>query len=64
MASAPARMELTQSACYLEGLRLQRTFAEFCRWALDAPPDVLLARVNRPITPNFGIIVSEGSEGL
>ena len=62
MASAPARMELAQSACYLEGLRLQRAFAEFSRWALDAPAEVLLARVNRPITPNFGIIVREGSE--
>ena len=62
MASAPVRMELTQSACYLEGVRLQRAFAEFCRWALEAPADVLLARVNRPITPNFGIIVREGSE--
>lgn len=62
MANAPAHMELTQSACYLEGLRHQRAFAEFCRWALDAPVEALLARVNRPITPNFGIIVREGSE--
>ncbi|WP_346696327.1 single-stranded-DNA-specific exonuclease RecJ [Thermophilibacter mediterraneus] len=58
MASAPARMELTESACYLEGQRLQREYASFCRWALDAPADELLARLNRPITPNFGIIVS------
>ena len=60
MASAPERMELTQSACYLEGLRLQRAFEDFSRWALEAPVDELLARINRPIAPNFGIIVSEG----
>lgn len=62
MASSPARMELSQSACYLEGLRQRRAFEGFCRWALDASADALLARINRPITPNFGIIVREGSE--
>ena len=62
MAPSPARMELTQSACYLEGLHLQEAFAEFCAWVLNARADDLLARVNRPITPNFGIIVREGKE--
>ena len=62
MAPSPERMELTQSACYLEGLHLQESFSEFCAWALDATADDLLARVNRPITPNFGIIVREGKE--
>ena len=57
MAPSPARMELTQSACYLEGLHLQEAFAEFSSWVLDASADDLLARVNRPIAPNFGIIV-------
>ena len=57
MAPSPERMELTQSACYLEGLHIQEAFGEFCSWALSAPAGDLLARVNRPITPNFGIIV-------
>ena len=57
MAASPERMELSQSACYAEGLRAQRAFSEFCTWALEATPDELLARVSRPITPDFGIIV-------
>ncbi|HJA29740.1 MAG TPA: single-stranded-DNA-specific exonuclease RecJ [Candidatus Olsenella pullicola] len=62
MAPSPARMELTSSACYLEGLHLQEAFAEFCDWALSMSAEDLLARLNRPITPNFGIIVREGKE--
>ena len=62
MAPAPARMELTQSSCYLEGMRLQEAFSEFCSWALSAPAAELLARVNRPIVPNFGIIVTKEGE--
>lgn len=57
MAASPERMELSQSACYAEGLHAQRAFSEFCAWALEATPDELLARVSRPITPDFGIIV-------
>lgn len=62
MAPSPARMELTQSACYLEGLRAHDAFAEFCAWALHAPADDLLACVRHPISPDFGIIV-EGEGG-
>ena len=57
MAASPARMELSQSACYAEGQRAQRAFSEFCSWALQASPEELLTRVSRPITPDFGIIV-------
>lgn len=57
MSAAPEHMELTQSTCYLEGRSLQEAFARFCGWALDATADELLARVNRPIAPDFGIIV-------
>ena len=57
MAPSPSRMELTQSACYLEGLRARSAFEEFCAWALHAPADELLAGVRRPISPDFGIIV-------
>ena len=62
MAPAPERMELTQSSCYLEGLHLQESFSDFCSWVLHAPAADLLAHVNRPITPNFGIIVEEEGE--
>ena len=61
MASSPAHMELSQSACYLEGVRARDSFAEFCSWALHAPADELLACVRHPISPDFGIIV--GGEG-
>ena len=57
MAPSPDHMELTQSACFLEGLRARSVFEEFCSWALDEPADELLARVRRPISPDFGIIV-------
>ncbi len=57
MATAPEHMELAQSACYLEGRSLQEAFARFCGWVLDATADELLACVNRPIAPDFGIIV-------
>ena len=57
MAPSPAHMELTQSACYLEGLRSRNAFEDFCSWALEAPADELLACVRRPISPDFGIIV-------
>ena len=58
MAPSPDRMELSQSSCYLEGLRSREAFEEFCAWALEAPAEELLACVRRPISPDFGIIVS------
>ncbi len=51
MAESPGHMELTASIRYLEGLRTRMAFDAFCRWALDAPARDMLARVNRPITP-------------
>ncbi len=57
MAPSPERMELTQSACYLEGLRARDAFEDFCAWALRAPAEELLAGIRHPISPDFGIIV-------
>lgn len=55
MAESPGRMELTASIRYLEGLRTRMAFDAFCRWALDAPARDMLARVNRPITPQDAV---------
>ncbi len=57
MAPSPERMELSRSACYLEGLRARSAFEDFCSWALGAPSEELLAGVRHPISPDFGIIV-------
>lgn len=62
MAPAPSHMELARSVCYAEGLRARAAFEEFSAWALGSAADELLARVNRPITPDFGIIFGEGKE--
>ena len=62
MAASPAHMDLTESACYLEGLRARTVFERFCSWALDASAEELLERLDRPIAPDFGIIV--GREGM
>ena len=60
MERSPARMELSRSACYAEGQRAKAAFSAFSSWALSADASELLARINRPITPDFGIIVREG----
>lgn len=57
MAPSPSHMELTQSACYLEGLRTREAFEDFSAWALHASADELLAGIRHPISPDFGIIV-------
>lgn len=62
MASAPARMELTSSVCYLEGQRACQEFSAFCSWVLNATVEELLACIDRPIAPDFGIIVDEGGD--
>ena len=62
MAAAPEHMELSRSACYAEGLRARAAFEDFSGWALRAPADELLACVNRPITPDLGIISGRGKE--
>ncbi len=56
----PVRMELTRSVRYLEGMHQREEFDSFAAWALDCPADELLARIVRPITPNFGKQMGEG----
>ena len=62
MVDSPAHMDLEQSTRYLEGIRLREEFDRFRDWALAAPADEMLARVNRPITPGFGRVVGEEGE--
>ena len=62
MAASPEHMDLARSVRYAEGLRSRAAFSGFCDWALHAPADELLARVQRPIAPDFGIIVGNGEE--
>ena len=62
MAASPEHMDLARSVRYAEGLRSREAFSGFCDWALHAPADELLARVQRPIAPDFGIIVENGEE--
>ena len=57
MVASPRRMELTSSIRYLEGLRSREEFATFSEWALGTSADDMLARINRPITPDFGRVV-------
>jgi len=52
VAPAPAKLELTQSVRYAEGLREIEEFELFRQWALGASPLDLLARVNQPILPS------------
>ena len=54
MVESPERMELTRSVRYLEGLHQRDDFDEFSDWALSSPAEELLARIVRPITPDFG----------
>lgn len=51
MVSGPAKMSLTDSVRYREGIDEIDDFAAFKAWALEATPDELLARFNRPILP-------------
>ena len=57
MVESPRRMELTSSIRYLEGIRAREEFATFSQWALGTSADDMLARINRPITPDFGRVV-------
>ena len=52
MVDNPGHVTLTRSIRYLEGLRSRMEFSTFRAWALDAPASDMLARVNRPITPD------------
>lgn len=57
--TSPARMELARSARYLEGEHLREEFREFADWVFSCPCEELLAHIDRPITPGFGITVEE-----
>lgn len=57
MSVSPGRVDLEASIRYLEGLHAREEFARFRDWALEATPDEMLSRVNRPITPGFGRVV-------
>ena len=57
MVPNPARMDLESSTRYLEGLRSRDAFAEFRAWALGAPAQEMLERINRPIVPGFGRVI-------
>jgi single-stranded-DNA-specific exonuclease len=54
MVDTPEHMELGRSIRYLEGMRMRDDFGGFRDWVLTATADELLARINRPIVPDFG----------
>ncbi len=60
--AAPGRVELERSVRFVEGGRTREAFSSFSAWALGADADELLARIARPIVPDFGIIVTDGEE--
>ena len=51
MVAQPQHMDLYGSVRYVEGLRAQQDFSDYSAWALRAPADEILARINRPIVP-------------
>ena len=51
MIESPGHVDLERSTRYLEGIHARREFAAFKGWALSASPHDMLARINRPITP-------------
>ena len=52
MVENPGHMDLANSIRYLEGIHARMEFADFKAWALTAPAHDMLARMNRPITPD------------
>lgn len=54
MKVSPARVDLEKSIRYLEGQYAREAFEQFRNWVLTASTDELLARINRPLTPDFG----------
>lgn len=50
----PERVDLSCSIRYLEGIHARMEFSAFRVWALAASSHDMLARVNRPITPQVG----------
>ena len=57
MVTSPKHVELEASIRYAEGKRAIAAFGEFREWALSSMPDEMLARMNRPIVPDFGNVV-------
>ena len=51
MIESPGHVDLARSIRYLEGIHARLEFAAFKGWALSAPAHDMLARINRPITP-------------
>lgn len=47
----PLHADLATSTRYREGLSELEGFSSFASWALEAPADEVLARINRPILP-------------
>jgi single-stranded-DNA-specific exonuclease len=58
MVDSPARMRLEDSIRYLEGLKSRDEFESFMDWVLSCTEQELLDRINKPITPTFGVRVS------
>ncbi len=54
LSPSPAKMDLSSSVRYREGLGALDDFGQFRDWALTADAAELLARINRPIAPGFG----------
>lgn len=52
MLPATQHVDLNRSIRYLEGIRTRLEFSTFKEWALDAPVEDMLKRINRPITPH------------
>lgn len=57
MVTSPKHVELEASIRYAEGKRAIAAFGEFREWALSSMSDEMLARMNRPIVPDFGNVV-------
>ena len=53
MIEHPGHVDLDRSIRYLEGIHARMEFSAFRDWALSAPARDMLARINRPITPQM-----------
>jgi len=63
MLPAPeTRLELTSSVRYEEGLEEIAEFTDFKDSVLRAPPETLLARLNRPILPDANLSAGDNEE--
>jgi single-stranded-DNA-specific exonuclease len=57
MVETPERMRLEDSIRYLEGIKSRDEFSDFRDWVLSCTEQELLDRINKPITPSFGMWV-------